>query len=476
MAELIWARWNVPVLGRPRLAEEQVERTPLIASMLAVGYLSEIPAPPADPVPDDLVTTPADVVSAVNTALADPQSGLSQTVNQRATSVATSVAGAAANAAAEQAAVQPQLTALDAAKSSKTLTKLRRWYAGLGGREALPAELLMLGDSITEGVGASVLPRRAQNLLQRSLRAALGYTGAEWPYIPAHWGADWYAQRPSVCAGTWTPADQYGLGKRAVSLPDATGSVTFTFTGTSCRLIYTRSTGGGIVRIVIDGGAATLVDSYQSGTTPSPASWSSPALARGVHTVVVTRDATSTTGEVVTAEGLVTYDGDEARGIRVVDGAHSGSWASQFAPETEWADGARLVATGQAGGYAGALLVWGTNDFGGGRTAAQFKADNLTIIATLRARGFTGSIVLVLLWLSYGRDDTAWTAYGQVLQDIAAADQDVLFFSMRDYMPDPTSTDSTSVLGLHGDGIHPTDRGMGYMADVYTQLLLPRAG
>jgi lysophospholipase L1-like esterase len=494
---LIWARWNVPVLGMERGAVHEVERTPLIEAMLTAGYLSELAAPPPAPPPADEVTTAGDVTAIVNELLADPASSLAVTVSQKATAAAEPAAATAATNAASAAvagaataaataavdSIRPELATIRA-QMPRHLPKLRKWYAALANREAAPAELLVLGDSISEGVGATQLIRRWQNMLQRNLRNRLptyglnfgnaATPGAEWPYIPAHWGADWYVGRPSTVSGTWDAVDQFGLGQRAVKLPDDTGKVTFTFTGTSCRLLYTKGDQGAVLRVAIDGGTPVLIDSYIA-TGLQVGVWNSPALARGAHTVVVTRDPSSAAGRGAHVEGLVTYDNDSGHGIRVVDGAHSGSWAQGFAADLGWADSAKQVARGNDGRYAGAMMLWGTNDFGGGRSAAQFKADNQAIIAGLRARGFDSSIVLVLLWLSFGRNDAAWEDYGRVLNEIASGDPDISYFTIRDVMPDPTTGDATGSLGLYTDGVHPSDAGNGYLADLFTGYLLPRA-
>lgn len=491
MAALTWVRFNVAVLGQQRNDVLQVERTDLIAALLNVGYLSEVPAPPAPPVtPVDQVATPADVLSVVATALADPTSPLARAVTQQATAAAGPAASSAASAAAAAAvgsaaqtaataalaAVAPQLNIVSG-QLPRHIPQLRKWYANLAGRSVTPAQILVIGDSISEGHGSSTLIRRWQNVLMRNLRArvpTLGLDlgsvtdGAEWPYISAHYATSWPTGIPCTLAGNWTAADQFGLGKRAVQLNDGTASAVFTFTGTSCRLLYTRGSGAGVCRIVVDGGTATTVDSYQA-TGTAVGTWTSAALSRGAHTVTVTRDPTTASGRSVFVEGLLTFDGDETTGIRVVDGAHSGAWAQNFTTDTGWATSAAAV-----GPFGLLIYALGTNDFGGGRTRAQFKADTQTMIATLRGNGFAGSVLLLGLWKGYGRDETAWADYLAVLSEVAAADPDSWFLSLRDYMPDPSTSGTSGSLGLFVDGLHPGDAGFGYMGDVLAGALIPR--
>jgi lysophospholipase L1-like esterase len=349
--------------------------------------------------------------------------------------------------------------------------KLRKWYAALAKREAAPAQIVCFGDSISEGTGASTITRRWQTLLQRNLRSRFGVSGgAVFPYLPAV-PATTTPGSPVVSAGTVNANQSFGLGGRQAAIPGASGSLTFTFTGTGGKLLLVRHTTGGIVRIVVDGGTPALVDQY-SATNAGGLVYDLGALTPGVHTVVVSRDATTTTGRQVLVEGLVTYDGDAASGIRVLDAARHGANSTAFAAPNATQMAASLASAGSAGL---AVIALGTNDVSSSVPASTTQANVAALVTALRAAGFDGSVLYLAAPKGGGRTDATWDPYVAALCSLAAADPDGEFLDLRTRMPDaPASGFATNSLGLFADGLHPSDAGHGYIADVLAGFLSPR--
>lgn len=358
------------------------------------------------------------------------------------------------------------------ASLARRLPKMRRWWAAVAGREVAPAQALVIGDSITEGVGTTLLVRRATVLLQRRLAAALDLpAGPPLPFVPGEWGFSGYGGAPGVNTGSVTSLGEAGpgLGQRALRL-NTGGSRSVTVRATQLRVMLRKSATGGIASITIDGGAAVLVDTYQA-NGESTTTWTSPTLAAGNHTIVVARAGTTVAGRNVDYEGVQVFDGDTASGVRIIEAGRSGYRAQQYAANTKWAQAIPGLGTVSL-----LMLTLGSNDWGAGRTADQFRADTLAIIAAARANGFAGSVLLVGMWKAGGRDENSWAAYMNTLRSIADNDPDTSFLSVRDFFPtvaDPNPTTDPNNLGMFTDFIHPNDIGNGFLADVYAPALMP---
>lgn len=330
------------------------------------------------------------------------------------------------------------------------------------------ARLLVIGDSITEGTGASTLSNRWQTILQTNLRRHAGVLpGATYPFIPTKYQTTTPGQ-PSAISGT-TSGIGYGFGWRTIDLKDDTSTATFTFTGTSAKIMYVKGASRGVMAVSVDGAAPTLVNT--NGPVNIAAIWDVGALSAGPHTLTVTRDPSSAAGQTVWLEGLLTYNGDEAAGVRIIDGAKAGISASQLTQTT--CDSA-AVALKAAGPFAAVLACLGTNDYANGVTLADFKAAHERLIASLRGPygGFSGSIILLNTYKSAGRDEATWDGYSQQLAQIAAGDSKIAFVDLRANMPDiPSPYTDVAGQGMFADTLHPSDVGHRHIAGVLTRTL-----
>lgn len=331
------------------------------------------------------------------------------------------------------------------------------------------ATAVIIGDSISEGIGASTVLNRWQSLLQTSLRN--GSPGALFPFLPAWSTAG--SNVPVVLAGSYGSATTAGLGGKGIQM-GSTASVTFTFTGTSATVLWSTFTTSRALSVTVDGGVPVILSGVGTSVLPAveTATWSTGPLTRGVHVVVVTRGSAVEAANPV-LNGLLTFDGDEATGVRVIDSARSGSTSGALG------DPVRAASLGQglaaAGGADLAVIGFGTNDYAVGPvTPAQFRTNLEAIIAGLRSHGFTGSILLLGMYMSQGRTLSTWQQYLDEMADLAALDSSIDFLNLRESMPDiPTPYTAPEGEGLYADALHPSDAGHARIASSVLDEITP---
>jgi lysophospholipase L1-like esterase len=350
--------------------------------------------------------------------------------------------------------------------------KLTDWFTALGTGKA---QMLAIGDSITEGTGASTMANRWQTLLQALLREHKGsIVGAVFPYIAAN-PVTSVAGKPVVLSGTITRSNTFGGISGRSSNMSAGASETFTFYGDQFKLLYFMGSTTAFMNVVTDGGAPVIFDtnSTRLGVIGNAAAvYTSPLLTLGTHTVVVSRDASTPVGtNTVVLGGMVTYNQDQSTGVRVLDGGYHGAnsgtgidW-NHTGKNTVAAGGADLVA-----------IAFGMNDVPtngvGGTPVATFKTNILSIISKLRAEGLTKSYLLVGMYQGNSKLTADWTPYMTALSEIAAADSKVAFLNLGLHMPAPPNPyNLAGGLGLYADGLHPSDNGHSWMAQTVGSAL-----
>ena len=349
------------------------------------------------------------------------------------------------------------------------MAALDAWMAALGGRRTAPATIAVMGDSNSEGTGAGHVTRRWQQMLQDQLRARFqpaGVAGAAISYICASPRTNPpLAGYPLTVSGAVSTAS-YGLGLRAAGF-DADQALTFTSAATRLRLYGTKGPTVGRCGIRLDGGAEIVADGWRSGGIASgQLIWDSGPLQPGTHTLRVGRAASTTFDPgPVFPEGVLVHNGDEAAGIRVVDAARHGTQVGLFAGSQAWQTA--LAATDPG------LLVmpWGANDVTAGTTPDGFRSGVEQVIASARAAGFDGSVLLVYMPRRGSADPVAWAEYGQQLCAVAAADPGVAMLDLRSRIPDHGTE-----LGVYADDVHYTARGQGWIADEIAAAITPGRG
>ncbi|ALY08463.1 minor tail protein [Arthrobacter phage Anansi] len=355
--------------------------------------------------------------------------------------------------------------------------KLQDYQTKLANAANVQCNIVAMGDSITEGTGASNVVNRWQTIMQTELRYRHGaLTGATFPWIPT-WPRTSAPGMPVTRSGNVGVDVNRGIGWKA-GIINTDGAVTFTFTGTSFKLIVLKGSTTGVMDVSIDGGAVQSynTNSITGGGSDAAYKWDSGPLTRGTHTARVTWNASSPANYGIYLFGCLTYDGDETNGIRVLDGGYHGSNSSMYTSAQLTQLGANINSVGNVGLVISAV---GTNDYGQSTPIATFKERLELFVSTLRSTGYTGSIAFcgVYKGLTSGvaRDDALWTSYLDQMRQVAATDSKVAFFDWRLRMPDvPEPYNASASLGLYADGLHPSDAGHKYIAGFMTDYLSDR--
>lgn len=341
----------------------------------------------------------------------------------------------------------------------------------LANADSAPCDMLIVGDSTSEGIGASAIGTRWENVLLGKLRTAAGVSGGE-GYVPAYYADPTKTGR--FTGGTFTTnGTLFGLGIRCLLL--TSGTVSFTFTGTGCDVIFAVGPSGGQFTWKVDGGAASPTqNTYFASAVGGVCYIQARGLTHGSHTITITRS----TGTIY-VEGAMVYDGDETKGIRLVEAAHSNAQAYNYTALPAWAQSISVVTstgTPQRVDPALAVIMLGLNDYASTdnarRTAAQFKADLLSIIALIRANTTTDpSFLLVIPWerTTTGTLLSTWAEYRAVYREIAREDDSIALLDLGATIGSFVDGDPNGYSA--GDGLHLNDAGYAVVAQAAKALL-----
>lgn len=360
---------------------------------------------------------------------------------------------------------------------------LEPWYEAVEGQADRPATVVVVGDSISEGVllPQPVYQHRMVGLLQQKLRDAAGVDGGV-GFMPAYYGD---AVTPDDTVRTGTPAQEqmflpWGLGGRSLLMP---GGAELTYpeqSATRVRVWYGETAVlGGQAKVFVDGEDVTsrgqLSTGESSGETISAAgeanvaalSWTSPELSGADHVVQVRSVAP---GYSFVHTGVEFFDGDEESGIHVVDASHSGVAAAHFATPNAVAGHWEEVAARDPDLI---LVNVGSNPEPDYATSLRTLVDN-ALAAAPRAR-----ILLV-----DGYEPGTWTPERwQTIRDARKAVADarsdrVAVFDLAAHWP-VLEKDGTTNDGLMVEDampLHPNAEGNELMAEIYAELLTPPQG
>lgn len=355
---------------------------------------------------------------------------------------------------------------------------LRPWLAALANRYNAPAPVVCLGDSISEGMGATAWNQRWVARFGQLLRARFPTPGAAGPAfgtntIPAYTLASATLPAPFTYGGSGLSGNTgYGLRRLTAQLnasfgPHTSAGGTGLFSGlTSCKVAYHTASNGGTLGIAINGGAVTNINTNGSGQELLSSSF---ALTGGTDSIVISH----VTGTIEYFEGLHVWNGDETKGLNIYDAGHYGYTS------TNWTDPAGIgsaadnwapwMATIQP---ALVVIELGTNDWNGGIPAATFQANIQTIIAAINAKcTIPPSIVLLAVPERSGVASGTWASYIAAMQAIASANPtQVSVFDATLRFPKVAS----DTLGLFYDTAHPSNKGHSMLADALGNFVSPR--
>lgn len=342
------------------------------------------------------------------------------------------------------------------------------WDSALSQASTRRADVLVVGDSISEGNGTTypaseAWPSVLAGMMPRANGGGRGGTG----YVPAAygWGASNSAWTLSGGPVPCVSGSCYrGLGRRSLNIGNGQ-SASFTWQGDRLALYYTKTLTSGIMGISIDGGAPVSVNTGATIETNS-ARYVPATLTRGWHTVTVTRIS----GGPVHLEGGAFWDGDIGSGVTVWDGSHSGAATTFFygTPDRE-----RWLAMLDNIGPDLVVIALGTNDASSPEVPGVYDptiyAERVRSLIELIRTEADPSIAVLQQPGSPAVDSDYWARHMDALAAMAA-EEDALVLDLRGAIPQGPLT-GTSV--LYADSLHPNPAGArAYALEVARQLNL----
>lgn len=359
---------------------------------------------------------------------------------------------------------------------------LEPWFAALANRENAPAKELKIGDSITEGAAATsaanAWARRSGVLLRRNFPTpGVGLGNSFGHSLPQYFDSPTLPnpyQAAVLTAGGFTVAKDtgQGLGRRCGKMNGVGQSYTYSFTGTSFKVLGFQTAAGGVLGITIDGGAR--IDVNTAGSNLVKALYTSGALASGVHTVKLEYVSG---GTFIYLADVLFFDGDEAKGIQSFEGGHYGWTSTQWITNnTTPASYVSLVAPSLV------TITLGTNDYNTSIPSSTTKANIKTMIAAYRA-GSSKPISFVLGCLPKRGDTVSplepWDNYVDAMYAIANEDTGGIGgrsgVAVWDASRRFADFNTSNVLGSWAaDKVHPLDLLHLNLGESWAQFVSPR--
>jgi lysophospholipase L1-like esterase len=350
---------------------------------------------------------------------------------------------------------------------------LMRWHAALAGRTSAPAKVVVVGDSISEGQGATAKSNRWVEKFQANLRSYYGVTGGE-GYSEAAFLQNSFPS-PWSAGGNVTANYTFGYGQRCAVLRSPDGYIQRTVTGSSVVISYLKNTSLGSFSVFVDGSStAALTVNTATGATSSTAGGGRATVtfsAAGSHTVQLKWAS----GGDVYIPGMWIYNGDENSGIHVTDSAKYGSATHDWTPTTSNTDTAHILGDELKVDQPDlVILEIGANDRTQEVTSSIYATNLATIVNELLTSQTLPPSVLLVAAYNEGTANEAWQNYIDVQKSLVGQNPNNLaHFDLSTRMP--TATTATSAWGLFAsDGVHPSDRGHALIADYVTNYLLSR--
>lgn len=348
---------------------------------------------------------------------------------------------------------------------------LQTFLAALADRDNNPVNIVCLGDSMTEGQGATAFgTKRWVDRLRLSMRARYPVTGVVGGvgFIAPGTGMSGVSAGIWPCVGSNGSAESYNTGGAGpkckvwrIQNDSSYKAYTWTVTGTSVDLMFQRGTSGGTIKWSVDGGATT--NQSTAGTTADGTMVRCSLGTSGSHTFKI--EYVSGTSYI---DGIIVYDGDETAGIRIHEVGHGGFSANEYVSSTQtWATSVAAMTPHLI------ILALGINDWGELRTAAQFKTDIQTMITLLRSTCTTDPSFLLMSYSTPNASPyTGFEAFAQACEDIAASDTGVCTLNQALRLP----VVSGDTLSLFSDSTHFSDKGHAMCADGVLPIIAPSQG
>lgn len=347
--------------------------------------------------------------------------------------------------------------------------------AAIAGCDIARCNIVALGDSVTEGEGATLFAGRWAAQATRRLRLANpttvnGSTGG-YGFIPVRSTGEtsytWPITANGGAAG-WGTAPQGPV--RGAAIANSSGNLTFTAPAstTSAQVMFYANGDDSQFSYQVNSGAVTT--ETVSASTGDGALTSSISISGGQVLTV------SWVSGTVYLEGIVHYAGDENSGIAIHGCGRFGWQAGETGDSDGWNQ------SGYGAGYdwqpsiaalnpAAILLFLGIND-AKYYSASAYQANTETLVSGLRATSglATTPIIPVIPYEATESFISAWSAYCAAIRALAAADTvgaQVIDLNYR--MP---AVSSGALYGnLYSDDWHPNDRGHALVGKIIAEAL-----
>lgn len=385
--------------------------------------------------------------------------------------------GSAVAAAASQAS--------SAVKANRQLVK-RAFTSGLARRDVAPFDWVFWGTSMTEGGPANTpaevaLGRQVRwmdrlQLLLRSRFPLLAPVSGGVGYIPAFYQTFYVAgtfvnNRVTPTGVTYSGnliAVGSGLASRSLALTATTDWIQFTFTGDAVDVLGgTLATPSTTATISVDGGAA------QTWTLPSSArkatKFSITGLTAGSHTVRITGGSAGN----VAVDGIMPYNGDSAKGIRIWDAGKGSSKIGDYGT-----DPTSLIFQSVGTIQPRMLTIeYGFNEYFGNVDPALFQTQLTNSVSWMLANCTIKPTVQFIVFpepsIGGGTRSYPYQSYVDAVFAAAAATPNSFVTDLRNAI-EPGVTAGSGGLGMYFDGVHFNAYGQAAVADLILEDALAR--
>ena len=353
---------------------------------------------------------------------------------------------------------------------------LTDWHQALRGRARAQATAVVFSDSIGEGdyAGTPIYQNRWIGRLQTALRAAHptpGTDGTAPGFMPGYY-ADGLLADETTRSGGGTFTEQswiWGPGGKALGIPGtSTGTVTFpAFTITSFRVWYGKTNFlGGTGRARVDTVNQTPTMNGSAGAK-SDGHYQDYAVTAGAHVVDIQNTATSSQFFL---DGVQFFNGDEDRGVHIIDGTHSGMNSThliQSSMDPMWAGFFQAMKPRLF------VIALGSNDYNS-RTAAEYLANIDTLLGKIETA--MGALPYSVALMQPYHPGNAWNSqvWADMMTGLAArATGNVASIDIQQAWPNliPDGSTNSSLMYESTSAVHPNAAGHARYAELMTDAL-----
>lgn len=364
------------------------------------------------------------------------------------------VAAAAAPTVLAPASASAQTSAATSGVSG-SLTSFR---ATLANRFFSRCSIAVIGDSLSEGQGATAVAYRSVNRLADALRLRYPVTGVPGGqgFLPPQFASP-SLPAPAIVSGSPSLNTAFGPGWRCRQI-SGSQSYTYTITGTSFDVVYATGTGGGTMGVAVDRGSVQTINTYRT-TLADGVSTHFTTNGAGTHTVTISAVSGS-----AFLDGIVVYNGDESGGLTVHDCSHYGFTLHQ------WATASPAITSAWLNTLSPSLLIFelGANDYGGQEPLTTFQADLASMAKVLNGLTSVPSVLVVADYDPFGLSGIPWSSYVAAYASWATTNG----YALLDLTQRMPPTNAALTYGLYAsDDVHPSNEGHSFIADAISTLL-----